>query len=580
MIVGEIDVTVDVLNGFLNRYAHRVTDNYNILVRCSGGDTSFYAPDRELIIVGQINGGAIDLTHSKAITLHECGHAIYTPRALGEVLKKLRPGVRNLWNLLEDGRIELLLMNKVPKGLELLTLMNEKEHAQIASKCSGSMEQVWRGFWELAKLGKARSRVRKPDDGLLTAKEVKRRIEAARPIIASGRYECDPWEVVGMAKQLWALVEDIFEDKAVLLVVRDPQAYSDGDGGREVPAIAVDVGGDAVPEGLRGQVEVRQADRGRLDEEEGQLRREIEKELRELSDANARSHRELESAVSRAVKLYQNATECPRFNGKVKVHTSSSNEAEYEKLRAEVAPIARKLEKALADLARKQLAEESIRGVDRGSVDPPLAHRSAWGDKFVFRRTAQPREVFPAVMVLVDESGSMHDCKRYLHAQRAAIAVHEALRTLGVSHAIAGFTTDHNEKAHHVYPYIEFGEKTTRSRSARLAGITSRDCNRDGLALKIAGEYLRRQRAERKLLLVISDGLPNTKRYNGSTAVNDSRRMVMDIERWGGFVYCLYLGDREETYVPRIYSHHAFVDRLEDLPANITGVIREFVRSA
>ncbi|HEY5530680.1 MAG TPA: nitric oxide reductase activation protein NorD [Candidatus Anoxymicrobiaceae bacterium] len=575
----ENDITTDVVTGFLTRYVHRVTDEFDLVVSCDDKKRSYYRPDNRTIVIGDVDEDDIDLVLAKGTALHECGHVMYTPRSLLPRLNKLSPGVRLAWNLLEDARIELALMNKVPRGLELLTYMNETDFRNSRGRVVASHEKLWSCFWQLAKLGELRRKVTEPKDGILTKDEIVRRAEKARPMIAHARYERDPAKLVGYARRLWDLMKDLFTEVTVLVPMQ-PQAFSD-DEGSETPEVHVDVGGGAVPGDMKDKVTVQKPRSKReRDEEEDALKREIEKEIRERSEASSKAEKELEEQARKSSQFYRRESSRLPFAGRVEVCSPKPDAAEYERLRREVMPVARKLEKALKELARKEAAVDMDRGLPRGTIDPHLAHRSQFGDSNVFRRVITPEEIFPVVEILVDESGSMSYMNRYRHARRATIAVHEALRALGIRHAITGFTSGGTKQYHHVFPYMLFGEKPTRTVSARLAAISSRDCNRDGLAIRIAGDYLARQRANRRLLLVVSDGLPNACRYGGALAVEDTRRVVKEVERQGIYVMCIYIGQVAENDIAKIYSHYAFVESVSDLPARLAKEIHDFAKAA
>ena len=572
-----IELTRDVVSGFLNRYAHRVTDNFQIQVRCHDGDLSLYCSEHNLIVVGDVGDEIIDFIKAKATTLHECGHALFTPSSLMGTLRRMGPMKRLLWNLLEDGRIELCLMNSVPRAIELLTYMNELEFRENAEDCKSTPEILWRGLWELAKLGELRSEPSAPDDGILNTDEIAEILRKARPIIAEARYSRDPWRLPGLVAKLWGLVSEVFSSVELCWTVAPPQVFSRGDSGK-TPKVTRDIGGGAVPGGRH--VAIAEPDHDALISEAQRERERLERDARGRLEVRSHSISHLRTAASASLEDYRKDSVCGTFRGTVRIHNLRGDPEEYRRLRCQVAPVTKKLSRALAGLARMEALEDVRRGLAAGTVDPPLAYRFFLGDREVFRRNTNPLIQWPAVMLLVDESGSMGDCDRYLHARKAAVAVHEAFLLVGVNHAITGFTTEHDGSRHHIYPYVLFGEGLRKSHSPRLAGICARDCNRDGLALKIAGDYLCRQKQARKLLVVISDGLPNTRDYGGELAVSDSRRAVRELERRGVNVVCLYIGPVQQNFVPRIYERYAFVGNLSDLPGYLSKTVRDFAGKA
>jgi len=109
-------------------------------------------------------------------------------------------------------------------------------------------------------------------------------------------------------------------------------------------------------------------------------------------------------------------------------------------------------------------------------------------------------------------------------------------------------------------------------RPARLAALRGGFSTRMGAALRHARRWLRTQRAERKLLLLVTDGEPSDidvhdRRY----LLYDAKRAVDESRREGIHVHCLSVDPKADAYVERIFGarNYVVVDRLERLPEKL-----------
>ena len=161
------------------------------------------------------------------------------------------------------------------------------------------------------------------------------------------------------------------------------------------------------------------------------------------------------------------------------------------------------------------------------------------GNRRVFKTRRQTRAPKTAVSFLVDFSGSMsHPIKdvdgKHVTLQRVAMRATtmllETLTQLDVSTEVLGFTTarqggsfvrkiwdeggdpDHYGRAEKLVTHIvkEFHESYSREVKSRIGGYKNakRSCNADADSVRLAYKRLKAQRADRKILLVLTDGQP------------------------------------------------------------------------
>ncbi len=260
----------------------------------------------------------------------------------------------------------------------------------------------------------------------------------------------------------------------------------------------------------------------------------------------------------------------------------SGDASTIDALLAQHAVLARQLQKLL-DLLKPQ-SRVRIRYQEEGSeLDLDVALRSLLD----WRAGAQPdprilmshrtdgRSI--AVMVLLDLSQSLNDTvpgtqhTRLALSQEAVALLAWAIDRLGDPFALAGFNsnTRHDVRYQHIKG---FGEAWGEAPKARLAALQARYSTRMGAALRHAAHYLGAQTADKKLLLVLTDGRPSDIDVSDDQAlVHDARQAVQELAQKRMHTHCISLDPKADAYVHDIFGPHAtVVDRVEQLPERLT----------
>lgn len=148
----------------------------------------------------------------------------------------------------------------------------------------------------------------------------------------------------------------------------------------------------------------------------------------------------------------------------------------------------------------------------------------------VFTRRVQPDTSDAAVVIAVDISGSMHFDKKYIHARNCAIALVEVFGKLNIPVYVFGFTTDDDKGIDAVhYHYINWSNR--EEERVNLLAIQPEDCNFDGYAIRYATELLKHRHEDKKLLIVISDGMPCARPYHGNIGIMDVKLAINEAKR-------------------------------------------------
>lgn len=255
------------------------------------------------------------------------------------------------------------------------------------------------------------------------------------------------------------------------------------------------------------------------------------------------------------------------------------------------APLARQLQR-LVDLLKPQQHKRVRYQEDGPEIDLDLAIRAMIDRKT--GATPDPRihlNIKPdgrdiSVLVLLDLSQSVNQTppsaeSTVLELAREAVSLLGwALDALGDPYAIAGFASNsrHEVRYSHIKSYAEaWGDGV----KARLAGMEGGLSTRMGIVLRHAGHILAGQSAEKKLLLLLTDGEPaDVDVEDGQYLHADARRAVEELTAAGIFTFCFSLDPRADTYVSNIFGGNRFMvlDRIARLPERLPRLYLELTR--
>jgi len=93
----------------------------------------------------------------------------------------------------------------------------------------------------------------------------------------------------------------------------------------------------------------------------------------------------------------------------------------------------------------------------------------------------------------------------------------------------------------------------------RVMGLTPRFYTRLGAGLRHVSAHLAQRTAERRLLLVITDGKPNDlDHYEGRHGIEDTRRAVMEARRLGQSLFAITVDAKAGDYLPYLFGQNGF----------------------
>jgi len=155
-------------------------------------------------------------------------------------------------------------------------------------------------------------------------------------------------------------------------------------------------------------------------------------------------------------------------------------------------------------------------------------------------------------------------------SQEAVSLLAWSVQQVGDSFAIGGFhsNTRHDVRYYHLKGFKESWGDEVKSRLAEMqAGYSTRM----GAAMRHAGHYLKMQQADKKLLLILTDGEPaDIDVHDPKLLIQDAKQAVTELDREGIYSYCINLDPKADEYVADIFGkQYTIVDKVEQLPQKL-----------
>lgn len=190
-----------------------------------------------------------------------------------------------------------------------------------------------------------------------------------------------------------------------------------------------------------------------------------------------------------------------------------------------------------------------------GLLMPELAWRKKLlDDKRIFYKKAKDIKGPIIVDLLLDSSGSQTQRQSLVAAEAFVIA--EALYQSGIPCRVSSFNNLFDFTILKIYrDYYD-----PQLKNQNIFMYKAEGSNRDGLAISVTGELLKKREEENKILIILSDGKPNDERpkgafnifesfskaYTGDIAIRDAAREIRKIKFNNIVVLGVFTGNKED----------------------------------
>ena len=184
-----------------------------------------------------------------------------------------------------------------------------------------------------------------------------------------------------------------------------------------------------------------------------------------------------------------------------------------------------------------------------------------------------------AVSFLVDMSGSTG---RQVGARarpvidiekESLLLLSEALSAIGDQYAIYGFSGQTRESVD-IQIIKDFDQQSGGRVGLKISGVTPRQQNRDGAAIRHATHRLIQQAAKVRLIILISDGKPLDDDYADEYSLEDTKMALREARLQGVHPFCITIDQAPTDYVKRMYGEIGYlvVDEVDSLPTKLPKI--------
>ncbi len=190
-----------------------------------------------------------------------------------------------------------------------------------------------------------------------------------------------------------------------------------------------------------------------------------------------------------------------------------------------------------------------------------------------------------AVFLLIDISSSTKNklpdsSKTILGVEKEAMVLFcEALERVGDSFGIAGFSGS-GRLAAEFFLVKDFAEPLNDEVKSRIGALRPEKNTRMGPAVRHATGKLAAYPAKVKLLVILSDGLPNDQDYSQEYAIEDCRAAIRESRSKFVHVHAITVNAVNSPHLDRLYGdvHHTAIADVNDLPDKLPRIYRALTK--
>lgn len=247
----------------------------------------------------------------------------------------------------------------------------------------------------------------------------------------------------------------------------------------------------------------------------------------------------------------------------------------------EISGPAKKLKRSIEKLLHNQEAPE-LRSQKSGLLDSHDLAKLAMNQLDIYTKPAQISEFDGCAYILMDNSGSMEDgigSKRW-YCSRAVAMLEEAF---GCHMPVKITAFEYNRGV--IHHCVKNWHETTRYNATYNYFVheSSGSGNKDGYSIRVAAKEILSQQERKKILFVLSDGLPSVYK-NNNEGYSDVHNAVNMARKAGIEVISIYFGyDLKETsrdvqLFRKMYGErHSLITEPEKLGDELTKLMKRFV---
>ena len=197
----------------------------------------------------------------------------------------------------------------------------------------------------------------------------------------------------------------------------------------------------------------------------------------------------------------------------------------------------------------------------------------------------QQRDI--ATLVLADLSlstdAAVNNDQRVIDVIRETLLLFaEALAACGDAFALYGFSSRKRQQVR-FYHLKQFQDRYDDRVRGHIQAIRPGYYTRMGAAIRHSASLLAGQRAQQRLMLIVTDGKPNDlDKYEGRYGVEDTRKAILEVRRQGLTPFCITIDHKADDYLPHLFGRngYAVVRDPKQLPKKLLKLYTELTHSS
>lgn len=257
-----------------------------------------------------------------------------------------------------------------------------------------------------------------------------------------------------------------------------------------------------------------------------------------------------------------------QINLNEEARTYPANERMPFELKGQANVLKRKVEKIFHNMQKPIL-----RGRRTGQLDAAMAYKLAMNQMDCFMKKGEVSEFDGCTYFLTDNSGSMQG-NRQENCCKALAKIEHAFQDVMPLKIVAFNADDCYSVRHQVLK--NWSEKVSSNGSYNfLTHCYANGGNKDGYSIRVATEELLHRPERKKILIVLSDGLPSAYEKNdGEKDVNDAVRKA---RKAGISVISIFFGDdSERSAFVKMYEKNCIITEPEGIDAELVRLMKRF----
>ena len=257
-----------------------------------------------------------------------------------------------------------------------------------------------------------------------------------------------------------------------------------------------------------------------------------------------------------------------QINLNEEARTYPANERMPFELKGQANVLKRKVEKIFHNMQKPIL-----RGRRTGQLDAAMAYKLAMNQMDCFMKKGEVSEFDGCAYFLADNSGSMQG-NRQENCCKALAKIEHAFQDVMPLKIVAFNADDCCSVRHQVLK--NWSEKVSSNGSYNfLTHCYANGGNKDGYSIRVATEELLHRPERKKILIVLSDGLPSAYEKNdGEKDVNDAVRKA---RKAGISVISIFFGDdSERSAFVKMYEKNCIITEPEGIDAELVRLMKRF----